>query len=51
MYVGNLNILLYTPRNTLEMRNIGSYLYRVKCRWKLRIKELQLGCEQTHGTK
>jgi hypothetical protein len=28
--------------NTLEIRNIGSYLYKIKCKWEKRIKELQL---------
>jgi hypothetical protein len=31
--------------NTLEVRNIGSYLYKSKCKWGNRIKELQLDGE------
>jgi hypothetical protein len=31
--------------NTLEIRNIGSYLYKIKCKREKRIKELQLDCE------
>jgi hypothetical protein len=31
--------------NTLEIRNLGSHLYKIKCKWENRIKELQLDCE------
>jgi hypothetical protein len=31
--------------NTLEIWNIGSYLYKIKCTWEKMIKELQLDCE------
>jgi hypothetical protein len=31
--------------NTSDIRNIGSYLYKIKCKWENRIKELQLDGE------
>jgi hypothetical protein len=31
--------------NTLEIRNIGSYLFKIRCRWEKRIKELELHWE------
>jgi hypothetical protein len=37
--------------NTLGIRNIGSYLYKIKCKWEKRIKELQFDSEYNHRTK
>jgi hypothetical protein len=31
--------------NTVELRNLGRYLYKIKCKWENRIKELQLDDE------
>jgi hypothetical protein len=31
--------------NTVEVRNLGGYLYKIKCKWENRIKELQLDGE------
>jgi hypothetical protein len=31
--------------NTVEIRNLGSYLYKIKCKRENRIKELLLDCE------
>jgi hypothetical protein len=28
--------------NTVELRNLGRYLYKIKSKWENRIKELQL---------
>jgi hypothetical protein len=28
--------------NTVELRNLGIYLYKIKCKWENRIKEFQL---------
>jgi hypothetical protein len=28
--------------NSAELRNLGRYLYKMKCKWESRIKELQL---------
>jgi hypothetical protein len=28
--------------NTVELRNLGRYLYKTKCKWENRIKEFQL---------
>jgi hypothetical protein len=30
--------------STLEIRNIRSYLYKIRCKWENRIKEFQLEC-------
>jgi hypothetical protein len=31
--------------NTAEIKNIGSYLYKIKCKWENKIKELQFDGE------
>jgi hypothetical protein len=31
--------------NTVELRNLGRYLYKIKCKWENRIKEFQLDGE------
>jgi hypothetical protein len=31
--------------NTVEIWNLGGYLYKIKCKWENRIKELQLDGE------
>jgi hypothetical protein len=31
--------------NTVELRNLGRYLYKIKCKWENRIKEFQLDVE------
>jgi hypothetical protein len=36
-------IINYT--NTVELRNLDRYLYKIKCKWENRIKELQLDGE------
>jgi hypothetical protein len=28
--------------NSVELRNLGRYLYKIKCKWENRIKEFQL---------
>jgi hypothetical protein len=28
--------------NTIELRDLGRYLYKIKCKWENRIKEFQL---------
>jgi hypothetical protein len=28
--------------NTVELKNLGRYLYKIKCKWENRIKEFQL---------
>jgi hypothetical protein len=28
--------------NTVELRNLGRYLYKIKCKWENRIQQLQL---------
>jgi hypothetical protein len=30
---------------TIELKNLGRYLYKIKCKWENRIKELQLDGE------
>jgi hypothetical protein len=36
---------IFTCNNTVELRNLGRYLYKIKCKWENGIKELQLGGE------
>jgi hypothetical protein len=36
--------------NTVELRNLGRYLYKIKFKWKNRSKELQLDGEKNHRT-
>jgi hypothetical protein len=31
--------------NTVELRNLGRYSYKIKCKWENKIKELQLDSE------
>jgi hypothetical protein len=31
--------------NTVELRNLGTYLYKIKCKWENRITEFQLAGE------
>jgi hypothetical protein len=31
--------------NTVELRNLDRYLYKIKCKWENRIKEFQLDVE------
>jgi hypothetical protein len=31
--------------NTIDLRNLGRYLYKIKCKWENRIKEFQLDGE------
>jgi hypothetical protein len=31
--------------NTVELRNLGTYFYKLKCKWENRFKELQLDGE------
>jgi hypothetical protein len=31
--------------NTVELRNLGRYLYKIKCKWENRIKKFQLDGE------
>jgi hypothetical protein len=31
--------------NSVELRNLGRYLYKIKCKWENRIKEFQLDVE------
>jgi hypothetical protein len=37
-YKKNINC----TNNTLELRHVGRYLHKIKCKWENRIKELQL---------
>jgi hypothetical protein len=34
--------------NTVELRNFGTYLYKIKRKWENRIKEYQLDGEKIH---
>jgi hypothetical protein len=36
--------------NTVELRNLDRYLYKIKCKWENRIKEFQLDGEWNHRT-
>jgi hypothetical protein len=31
--------------NTVKLRNLGTHLYKIKCKWENRIKEFQLDGE------
>jgi hypothetical protein len=37
--------IIINSTNTIELRNLGRYLYKIKCKWENGIKELQLDGE------